>query len=379
MADAILMTGDGGVTSDDVTAGRDQVLQGFKTITSDSDDEVVGGSLTSMPSQVDALSWRFDGDNAYLKIPYGAYVTQVTGGGVEVKLPFAWIRSHIPEGGMINTSSVFGKQGTIPDRGAGNGNGEIGTNGGDNVFVNFPDGYYHTQIGKSYMWLKWADLARVLGLNGAYWLDNYSAAGIQGQIHRWVCTTGTVISAWNNEGHAWDDTEAGRGRGIITRVPNGHRIEGANWVYLSSPNLWPQNVVKGVNINGVEGSRDYIDSIAPTYFTGDYTYHVNSSEQSVNMNVQFGEYNTIIVGVDLVGQDVAAGFIRLDKNNGRYEITTLALSKNMDASMFVKVQNGNTYQFNFRREGAQLKVRYLGSVGDVTLNVYAIAVSTALL
>ena len=138
-------------------------------------------------------------------------------------------------------------------------------------------------------------------------------------------------------------------------------------------------MVKGVNINGVEGSRDYIDSIAPTYFTGDYTYHVNSSEQSVNMNVQFGEYNTIIVGVDLVGQDVAAGFIRLDKNNGRYEITTLALSKNMDASMFVKVQNGNTYQFNFRREGAQLKVRYLGSVGDVTLNVYAIAVSTALL
>lgn len=376
MADAILMTGGGGVTSDDVTAGRDQVLQGFKTVTADSDDEVVDGRLTSMPSQVDALSWRFDGDNAYLKIPQGAYVA---GGGAEVRLPFAWVRPHIPEGGMINTSGAFGKQGTIPDRGAGNGNGEIGTNGGDNVFVNFPDGYYHTQIGKSYMWLKWADLARVLGLNGAYWLDNYSAAGIQGQIHRWVCTTGTVISAWNNEGHAWDDAEAGRGRGIITRVPNGHRIEGANWVYLSSPNLWPQNVVKGVNINGVEGSRDYIDSIAPTYFTGDYTYHVNSSEQSVNMNVQFGEYNTIIVGVDLVGQDVAAGFIRLDKNNGRYEITTLTLSKNMDASMFVKVQNGNTYQFNFRREGAQLKVRYLGSVGDVTLNVYAIAVSTALL
>lgn len=371
--------GGGGVTSDDVTAGRDQVLQGFKTVTTDSDDEVVDGSLTSMASQVDALSWRFDDDTAYLKIPTGAYVTQADGGGVEVKLPFSWIRAHIPESGMISSSSAFGKQGTIPDRGAGNGNGEIGTNGGDNVFVNFSDGYYHTPIGKSYMWLKWADLTRVLGLNGAYWLDNYSAAGIQGQIHRWVCTTGTVISAWNGEGHAWDDTEAGRGRGIITRVPNGHRIEGANWVYLSSPNLWPQNVVKGVNINGVEGSRDYIDSIAPTYFTGDYTYHVNSSEQSVNMNVQFGEYNTIIVGVDLVGQDVAAGFIRLDKNNGRYKITTLALSKNMDVSMFVKVQNGNTYQFNFRREGAQLKVRYLGSVGDVTLNVYAIAVSTALL
>ena len=364
--------GGSGVTSDDVTAGRDQVLQGFKTVTTDSDDEVVDGSLTSMPSQVDALSWRFDGDNAYLKIPQGAYVA---GGGAEVKLPFAWVRPHIPEGGMINTSGAFGKQGTIPDRGAGNGNGEIGTNGGDNVFVNFPDGYYHTQIGKSYMWLKWADLARVLGLNGAYWLDNYSTAGIQGQIRRWVCTTGTVISAWNGEGHAWDDTEAGRGRGIITRVPNGYRLEGVNWVFLPAPHLYPQNVVKGVNINGVEGSRDYIDSIAPTYFTGDYTYHVNSSEQSVTMNVQFGEYNTVIVGVDLVGQEVAESFFRFDKG-GRCQITTLALTKNAEVFTVVKVRGGNTYQFTFMRDGSQLKVRYLGSVGDVTLNVYAIAVSS---
>lgn len=339
MADAILMAGGGGVTSDDVTAGRDQVLQGFKTVTTDSDDEVVDGSLTSMPAQVDALSWRFDGDNAYLKIPYGAYVTQVTGGGVEVKLPFAWVRPHIPEGGMINTSSAFGKRGTILDRGAGNGNGEIGTNGGDNVFVNFPDGYYHTQIGKSYMWLKWADLARVLGLNGEYWLDNYNAAGIQGQIRRWVCTTGTVISAWNGEGHAWDDTEAGRGRGLITRVPNGYRIEGANWVYLPSPNLWPQNIVKNININGVEGSRDYIDHIVPTYFTGDYTYHVTSSEQSVTMNVQFGDYNTVIVGVDLVGQEVAESFFRFDKG-GRCQITTLALTKNAEVFTVVKVRGG---------------------------------------
>jgi len=364
--------GGGGVTSSDVTAGRDQVLQGFKTVTTDSDDEVVDGSLTSMPSQVDALSWRFDSDNAYLKIPQGAYVA---GGGAEVKLPFAWVRPHIPEGGMINTSGAFGKQGTIPDRGAGNGNGEIGTNGGDTVFVNFPDGYYHTQIGKSYMWLKWADLARVLGLNGAYWLDNYSTAGIQGQIRRWVCTTGTVISAWNGEGHAWDDTEAGRGRGIITRVPNGYRLEGVNWVFLPAPHLYPQNVVKGVNINGVEGSRDYIDSIAPTYFTGDYTYHVNSSEQSVTMNVQFGEYNTVIVGVDLVGQEVAESFFRFDKG-GRCQITTLALTKNAEVFTVVKVRGGNTYQFTFMRDGSQLKVRYLGSVGDVTLNVYAIAVSS---
>ena len=46
MADAILMAGGtGGVGSDDVTASKAQVLQGYKTVTVDSDDEVVEGSI----------------------------------------------------------------------------------------------------------------------------------------------------------------------------------------------------------------------------------------------------------------------------------------------------------------------------------------------
>ena len=35
----------GGVTSGDVTASKAQVLQGYRTITSDSDDEVVEGTI----------------------------------------------------------------------------------------------------------------------------------------------------------------------------------------------------------------------------------------------------------------------------------------------------------------------------------------------
>lgn len=37
--------GSGGVTSSDVTASKAQVLQGYRTITSDSDDEVVEGTV----------------------------------------------------------------------------------------------------------------------------------------------------------------------------------------------------------------------------------------------------------------------------------------------------------------------------------------------
>ena len=46
MADAILVSGGvGGVTSDDVTARREHVLQGYTALTSDSNDEPVQGTI----------------------------------------------------------------------------------------------------------------------------------------------------------------------------------------------------------------------------------------------------------------------------------------------------------------------------------------------
>jgi len=57
MAQAILLRGGtGGVTSDDVTAGKAQVLQGYKTVTSDSDDEVIEGEIISRGTFVIASS-----------------------------------------------------------------------------------------------------------------------------------------------------------------------------------------------------------------------------------------------------------------------------------------------------------------------------------
>ena len=42
MADAILMAGGtGGVSSDDVTASKAHVLKGYKTVTTESNDEIV--------------------------------------------------------------------------------------------------------------------------------------------------------------------------------------------------------------------------------------------------------------------------------------------------------------------------------------------------
>ena len=89
------------------------------------------------------------------------------------------------------------------------------------------------------------------------WQTASSQHGIkfEGTIPRWICNTGDVISAVDNNGFAWDDaTGANRGRGIVTKVPNGHYIQGANYVFLPSPNLYPWNIREGVNIHGIVGT-----------------------------------------------------------------------------------------------------------------------------
>lgn len=443
MAQGIWLKAGGGVTSDDVTATINLIVQGYTTVTADSNDEVVNGTLPNMPSQTSPISWRFDNGKAYVKIQKGAYIQESTpSGGAEIIIPFEWIRAHIPSQSVLNNAVIFGKRGEIEDKGDGNLSAlNIGTNGGDSVFANFPNGYYHNASGRPYIWLRWTDLARVLGLDGSKWLQGYSAAGVngtipsyqngqttdligtnggdsihcwvksgyhpgenghaymwlpwdklrgvlgldaskmldtlnicgvRGQIPRWISSTGGVISAWNGEGHAWDDTIAGRGRGIISRIPDGYKIEGADWTFLPSPNLYPQNIVKDVNINGVIGSRNYIDQIANSSITGDYTFRVSQSTDTVTFNDNWYMYNTLIVGIDLVGKDIKrGGYLRTDKG-GRYHITTLALSKNASVETWVVSDDGAENQFSLRRSGTQLFVTHTGNYinNNTTLNIY---------
>ena len=79
MADAILMSGGvGGVTSDDVTATKNQVLRGYRTITTDSGDEVVEGTFPTT-SDADSMEelWYYNdhGKDSYVtRIPEAAYI-----------------------------------------------------------------------------------------------------------------------------------------------------------------------------------------------------------------------------------------------------------------------------------------------------------------
>ena len=342
MSQAIILKGGaGGVGSDDVTAGKAQVLRGYKTITSDSDDEVVDGTIPNRGNIVDTVEFvNAHWDSKFLARMEEGFYSQNGQYKPCVAIPYAVLANGIgiDANKMLSNATVAGVRGTIPIRGY---RGEDCTEmwlypaeGG--YVVRLKEGYYHASSGyQPYLIAPTAlvksavnyhpektlsdtttcgergqikmintqdngytiNQAKVLAIDGgrgklvmimghgnAYYFRNdgnphveanaselgnavkesvlqgqtaSSQYGInfQGAIPRWICNTGDVISAVDNNGFAWDDaTGANRGRGIVTRVPNGHYIQGANYVFLPSPNLYPWNIREGVNIHGIVGT-----------------------------------------------------------------------------------------------------------------------------
>lgn len=335
--------GTGGISSDEVTATKSQVLQGYTALTNDSDDEPIEGTIPKRGNGMDTVEfvdayW----DSKYLARMEQGYYAQNGQWKPYVGIPYAVLANgiHLDANKMLDTLQVSGVRGTIPVRGY---HGPDSTEmwlfpreGG--YVVRFEEGYYHksgdgpwkpyviapTALVKSAVnyhpestlsntttcgeqgQVKMINTqdnnydinkSSAFGLNtynGRFWIDfphgngyyyrndnhphtcidavNLGTAGadsvlqwqtatsqhgikFEGTIPRWICNTGDVISAVDNNGFAWDDaTGANRGRGIVTKIPNGHFIQGAQYVFLPSPNLYPWNIREGVNINGIVGT-----------------------------------------------------------------------------------------------------------------------------
>lgn len=358
MAQAILLRGGvGGVSSDDVTAGKAQVLQGYKTVTTDSDDEIVEGTIPNRGNVVDTVSF----ENAHWESKFVArmeegYYSQAGQWKPCVAIPYSVLANvaGIDASKMLDTLTVAGVRGTIPVRGYhGPDSTEMWYYPQESGYViRIEEGYYHKggqwkpyvlaspslvknavnyhpektlsdtktceeqgqikmintqdsnyRLNKSTAFGidNWSDRA-----NPVFWIDfphgnafyhradNHphtcidatslgtadsnsvlqwqtatSVHGVkfEGAIQRWICTTGDVITALGGEGFVWDDTHANRGRGIVAKIPNNYYIQGANWVFLPSPNVQPWNIRKNVNINGVIGTmEDY--SVGRPVFDG---------------------------------------------------------------------------------------------------------------
>lgn len=203
MAICLIKKGGGGIQSEDVTALRSEVLKGKTALTIDSNDEVIEGTMELLTANSDLVHVMmcFDrgaGDHWGMG---GAIDSPSHGRGIIISMRPEDFRKY-----ALDDRSVF-------------------------VFMPVPD------------------------LRPENIRSDKNIAKIQGSIPIWSVVGsgwGDILYAWADEGHAWDHPVAGRG--VLSKIPNGHIIEGANWVFLKAPTLLPWNIRKGVNVLGVEGT-----------------------------------------------------------------------------------------------------------------------------
>ena len=377
----------GGVTSDDVTAKREHVLQGYTALTADSDDEVVEGTIQNRGNGMVAVDFT----NAHWESKFVArmeqgYYSQIGQWKPYVSIPYAVLANiaGIDANKMLDTLTIAGVRGTIPIYGAWNVASEVINATWENpkkIYFRFKKGYYledgqyPPSVSATYK-----DIANAVGIRANKILDDENILGTQGTIPRWICTTGGVITALNGEGFVWDDNSgANRGRGIVARIPDKHFIQDASYVFLGSPNLYPQNVVKNVNINGVTGARNWIDNIGEQMIAQNVEISMLNRNQAISLGNAYANSETVFFGVETVGEDVWDGFVRRDKGNGRYLIGRIPVSKNDGNLLGTFIRNAPVQIEIVRDNAGNISLIHHGPnqvLGATKLNVYIYAHSS---
>ena len=390
MAKAILMKGgSGGVTSSDVTASKAQVLQGYRTITSDSDDEVVEGTVHTYgawntASEVVNATWE---NKVHVRFEEGFYPKDGNYKPAAI-VPYDVLANAIgiDASKMLSALNVLGKQGQIKSINTQDNNYRVNKSnafGIDNwtdrnnpvFYVDFPhgNGYYNRPDGHPNVCIDAANLGTAGADSVLQWQTASSQQGIkfEGSIPRWICTTAGVITALNGEGFVWDDSSgANRGRGIVVRIPDKHFIQDASYVFLASPNFYPQNLVKNININGITGTRDYIDLISPTWLSdATLNLHVNTVEKEIHIPNKFTQYNGLFLKVIVWGSTLD-GYYK-DSNGGACPCVLAVTNWDGGANFTVKVGAAMFYG-TLERQGSgfdDFKMRYRGSTAfNLSLN-----------
>lgn len=237
MGKGIIICNTGGTYSEDVTASKADVLEGKSTITSDSNDEAVEGTMQLLKTD------NFD-------VPFYRLAHQRAddiGQGVVIDSP-----GH-GRGIAISVKPPGGKRYALDN------NTEL-------VFKPEPD-------------------LRPENIRG-----DKRIANIQGSIHIWDVARsgyGDMLYAWNDEGHYIDHPVGGRG--LIVRVGNGYIIENANWVFLKAPTLLPWNIRKGVNVLGVEGTLPDYSAGRVAFYNATFDGTLLSGVANADRGIRFGQ------------------------------------------------------------------------------------------
>ena len=368
----------GGVSSDDVTAGKAQVLQGYKTVTTDSNDEVVEGTIPdkgvgNINARPDVMDWG----NSRMSIVMQEGYYHENNGNPWVWATFSDLQKlvKIAPNQVLETATYLGVKGGIKvvDTKANNYTANqaklFGMDPGRGKLVmqlGYGNAYYFRDDNNPHVEVD----ASVLGTAGAdsvlQWQTASSQSGIkfEGSIPRWICTTGGVITALNGEGFVWDDSSgANRGRGIVTKIPDKHFIQDASYVFLASPNFYPQNLVKNININGITGTRDYIDLISPTWLSdATLNLQVNTVEKEIHIPNKLPQYNGLFLKVIIWGSTLD-GYYK-NSNGGACPCVLAVTNWDGGASFEIKIGAGIFYGLLERQGNGfnDFRLKYRGAM-----------------
>ena len=135
-------TGGGGYFSDDVSATKAQVIQGYTTLTSDSDDEIVEGTMIECNKADQYVSLNTSNHYLYINMRNGAHRLSEADRNPEIYVPLDKLRIEIgaTDASKIlndNETVIAGLRGTMINRGAWNGT--LGLSGQ----VTIPKGYHN--------------------------------------------------------------------------------------------------------------------------------------------------------------------------------------------------------------------------------------------
>lgn len=283
--------GSGGTTSNDVTAKQDDVLEGKTAVTADSNDEVVEGTIV------------------------------VRG----YKGPDSSEMWHSQaEGGYV---------------------------------VRFLEGYYHrSDVHNPYVIAPTALVKAAVGYNPGKTLNDTVTCGEQGLIPTWTPATAgvdDVLYAWADDGMVFDLRTGFRG--ILTRIPDGHYISKANWVFLKSPNLLPHNVRAGTNINGCVGTlvdygaggtvfngatfdNKFCSGVANSVFKGVQCRNITVLQGFLQRNAAGGTKRGIFHGIADGGLKIQ--IYASTKNLPAFPYVGCALDKSINLTPFSKIRVG---------------------------------------
>ena len=277
MAVCLINKSGGGITSDDVTAKGEQVLQGYTALTADSDDEPAQGTMVNRGNGMDTVEF-LDAywDSKYVARMEQGFYAQAGQWKPYVAIPYAVLANviHLDANKMLDNLQVAGVRGNIRTYGAWNAASEVVNATWENkVHVRFEEGYYHKDGNyKPAAIVPYDTLANAIGLDASKMLNSLSVLGKQGQIktvdtaesnYRINKSASFGLDGWTNPSNPVFYVDFPHGSAYYTR-PDGHPHVCIDAVNLGD--VTPDKVMRGFTATSKNGVR--FAGTMPDYSSG---------------------------------------------------------------------------------------------------------------